>query len=66
MNTSKSAFLCGATTLVMALMSAAAGPVYAQGADEYIVQFRDGTPVAARRAAAANAGATVRIPALNM
>jgi len=35
--------------------------VYAQGADEYIVQFRDGTPVAARRAAAGNAGATVRI-----
>ena len=61
MSTSKSAFLCGVTALVLALMPAAAGPVYAQGAQEYIVQFRDGTPAGARRAAAANAGAAVRI-----
>src|SRR5688572_25263858 len=61
MSTSKSAFHCGVTALVLALMPAAAGTAYAQGADEYIVQFREGTPAAARRAAAANAGADVRI-----
>jgi subtilisin family serine protease len=61
MSTSKSAFHCGVTALVLALMPAAAGTVYAQGADEYIVQFREGTPAAARRAAAADAGAGVRI-----
>ena len=61
MSTSKSAFNCAVTALVLALMPAAAGTVYAQGADEFIVQFREGTPVAARRAAAANAGAGVRI-----
>ena len=34
--------------------------LYAQGADEYIVQFQDGTTAAVRRAAAAEAGAAVR------
>jgi len=59
MSTSKSAF--GVTALVLALMPAAAGPVYAQGAQEFIVQFREGTPAGVRRAAAADAGASVRI-----
>jgi len=61
MSTSKSAFHCGVTALVLALMPAAAGPVYAQGAQEFIVQFREGTPAAVRRAAAADAGASVGI-----
>ena len=49
MSTSKSAFHCGVTALVLALMPAAAGTGYAQGADEYIVQFREGTPADVRR-----------------
>jgi len=61
MTTSKSAFLGGLTAVVVALMPGVVMPAYAQGTDEYIVQFRDGTPAAARRAAAANAGADVRI-----
>ena len=61
MSTSKSAFLCSGTALVLALMPAAAATVYAQDAQEFIVQFREGTPAATRRAAAANAGAAVRI-----
>ena len=61
MSISKSACLGGVTALVMALMPGAVPSVHAQGAEEYIVQFRDGTPAAARRAAAANAGADVRV-----
>src|SRR5262245_20928860 len=33
----------------------------AQGPDEYVVQFQNGTPAAARRATAASAGASVRV-----
>ena len=61
MSISKSAFLGGLTALVVALAPGAVAPAHAQGADEFIVQFRDGTPAAVRRAAAANAGADVRI-----
>ena len=60
MSSSKSAFHCGLTALVLALMPGA-GPVYAQGGQEFIVQFREGTPAGVRRAAAADAGAAAGI-----
>lgn len=61
MSTSTSAFRRSAMALALALMPATAATAYAQGPQEFIVQFRDGTPAATRRAAAANAGAAVRI-----
>jgi subtilisin family serine protease len=61
MSTSNSALPLRVTAVVLALMPVTAGAVYAQGAQEFIVQFRDGTPVGARRAAAADAGAAVRV-----
>jgi len=61
MSISKSVFLGGVAALVLGLVPGAVGSAHAQGAEEYIVQFREGTPAAARRAVAANAGAEVRI-----
>jgi subtilisin len=46
--------------LAFLLVNSPETPLYAQGLDEYIVQFQDGTPPAARRVAAANAGAAIR------
>ena len=58
MSTSKSASL-GVAALVLLCVPVVA-PAYAQGDQEYIVQFRSGATPAVRRAAAANAGADVR------
>ena len=59
MSSVKSAFLGG--VVAVALFSPdAASRAYAQGAPEFIVQFREGTTPAARRAAGANAGAATR------
>jgi subtilisin len=55
----KSAFLGGVVSIAL-FAPGAAVRAYAQDAQEFIVQFRDGTTPAARRAAGVNAGAAVR------
>jgi subtilisin len=58
MTNTRSALLSCVFALV--LLSSTESRMYAQGIDEYIVQFQNGTPPAARRAAVANAGAAIR------
>jgi len=60
MKNSKSAWLSCVSALALVLLNSTESRLYAQGAEEYIVQFRNGTPPAARLVAAANAGAAVR------
>ena len=60
MTNKKSALLSCVSALALLLLNSTASRLYAQGSEEYIVQFQNGTPPAARRVAAANAGASVR------
>src|SRR4029453_3521699 len=60
MTNTRSALLSCVSALTFVLFNSTESPLYAQGVEEYIVQFRNGTPPAARRVAAANAGAAVR------
>ena len=57
----RSALFSSSAALALVLANSTVGPLYAQGAEEYIVQFESGTSPAARRVAAANAGAAIRV-----
>jgi subtilisin len=60
MSTSKRPSFYLVSTLVLLIVCGGAARVQAQDTQEYIVQFRDGTTAGARRAVAANAGASAR------
>ena len=60
MTNTRPAFCACVCALAFVLLTSIGGPLYAQDMDEYIVHFTEGTPPAARRVAAANAGAAIR------
>ena len=60
MTNTRSALLSCVSALALVLLNSTESRLYAQGTEEYIVQFQNGTPPAARRVAAANAGAAIR------
>ena len=60
MTNTRSALLSCAFALALVFLNSTESRLHAQGFEEYIVEFQDGTPPAARRVAAANAGAAIR------